>query len=156
MKKNIGKKLANRISYQLCYKRCLKGKLDRGVQIFEGGGPYLLADFDGRGGGVQIRCDTCSLIRSVEFQCRQPSDIVVCTSLENLSTKKQINFWNRFTFCSKHLIFLRSLKQPFSSISPKISNCQAFSPFETVPYSLIRSTELPRYYSMRMLGEFFH
>ena len=34
-----------------------------------------------------------SLIRSIEFpSCQQPSDIIVCTSLENLSTKKPNKF----------------------------------------------------------------
>ena len=28
---------------------------------------------------------------------------------ENLSNKKKINLWNRFTFLNKHLILLRSL-----------------------------------------------
>ena len=56
MEKNIGKKLANGISYQIWYKRCLKGKFDGGIQICEGGGGSISA----RGfepGGVQIRCD---------------------------------------------------------------------------------------------------
>ena len=44
IKKNIDKKLANRISYQIRYKRCSKGKFGRGVQIC-GGGPYPLADW---------------------------------------------------------------------------------------------------------------
>ena len=57
--KNINKKLVNRISRQIWYKRCLKGKFGRGVQICEGvsksaGGPDPLwhrvcpVDFDGR------------------------------------------------------------------------------------------------------------
>ena len=54
IEKNIDKKLANRISHQIWYQRCLKGKFGRGVQIFEGG-PIPLADLDR---GVQIRCDT--------------------------------------------------------------------------------------------------
>ena len=37
IEKNIDKKLANRINYQICYKRSLKGKFGRGVQICEGG-----------------------------------------------------------------------------------------------------------------------
>ena len=37
IEKNIDKKLANRISYQIWYKRCLKGKFGRGVQICKGG-----------------------------------------------------------------------------------------------------------------------
>ena len=37
IEKNIDKKLANRISYQIWYNRCLKGKFGRGVQICEGG-----------------------------------------------------------------------------------------------------------------------
>ena len=55
IEKNIDKKLANRISYQIWYKRCLKGKFGRGVQICQGG-LYPPAYLDG-GGGVQIRCD---------------------------------------------------------------------------------------------------
>ena len=35
--KNIDKKLPNRISYQIWYKRCLKGNFGKGVQICEGG-----------------------------------------------------------------------------------------------------------------------
>ena len=45
MEKNIGKKLPNRISDQVWYKRCLKETFCRGVQICEGG-PYPLADLD--------------------------------------------------------------------------------------------------------------
>ena len=42
-KEHRKKKLANRISNQIWYKGCLKGKSGEGVQICE---------------GVQIRCDT--------------------------------------------------------------------------------------------------
>ena len=51
MEKNIVKKLANRISHQIWYKRCLKGKWGwgGGVQICEGGS-FPLADLDGGGG----------------------------------------------------------------------------------------------------------
>ena len=44
IEKNIDKKLANRISYQIRYKRCLKGKFGRGSKSAEGG-PYPLADW---------------------------------------------------------------------------------------------------------------
>ena len=44
LKRTSTKKLANRISYQIWHKGCLKGKFGRGVQTCEG--------------GVQIRCDT--------------------------------------------------------------------------------------------------
>ena len=37
IEKNIDKKLANRISYQIRYKRCLKGKFGGGVRICGGG-----------------------------------------------------------------------------------------------------------------------
>ena len=38
------------------------------------------------------------------------------------------------TFLNKHLMFLRSLKEPFGGNSVKISDCRAFSClFETVP-----------------------
>ena len=42
IEKNIDENIAKRISYQIWYKRCLKGKFGRGVQICEGGGPYPL------------------------------------------------------------------------------------------------------------------
>ena len=41
IEKNIDKKPANRISYQIGYKGCLKGKFGRGA-------PYPLADLYGR------------------------------------------------------------------------------------------------------------
>ena len=62
IEKNIDKKLANRISYQIRYKRCSKGKFGRGVQTCEGGS--ISASGYGLGGGgpnprrVQIHCDT--------------------------------------------------------------------------------------------------
>ena len=37
IEKNVNKKLANRISHQIRYKQCLKGKFGKGVQICEGG-----------------------------------------------------------------------------------------------------------------------
>ena len=37
IEKNIDKKLANKIIYQICYKRSLEGKFGRGVQVCEGG-----------------------------------------------------------------------------------------------------------------------
>ena len=43
--KNIDKRLANRISYQIWYKWYLKGKSDRGSKSAKGG-PYPLVDFD--------------------------------------------------------------------------------------------------------------
>ena len=50
IEKNTDKKLANRISYQIWHKRCLKGKFGRGVQICEGGS----ISASGFGPGVQI------------------------------------------------------------------------------------------------------
>ena len=47
IEKNIDKKLANRISYQIWYKRCLKGKFGRaGDPNLRRGDPYPLADLD--------------------------------------------------------------------------------------------------------------
>ena len=48
MEKNIGEKLATRISYQIRYKRCLKGMFCWGVQICQGLYPPAYLD---RGGG---------------------------------------------------------------------------------------------------------
>ena len=39
------------------------------------------------------------------------------------------------------LILFRGLKEPFSSTSEKIYDCRAFSNFETLPSSLIRSVD---------------
>ena len=71
IEKIVDKKVANRISYQIWYKRCLKGKFGWGpksakegphpqVDMDGGGDPYLLADFEWgpNARGVQIRCDT--------------------------------------------------------------------------------------------------
>ena len=60
IEKNIDKKLANRISHQIWYKRCLKGKFGRGSKSAKGG-PYPPTDLDWgvkNPRGVQIRCDT--------------------------------------------------------------------------------------------------
>ena len=62
IERNIDKKLANRIIYQIWYKGCLKGKFGRGSKSAKGG-PYPLADLNrgskSAGGpnpwGVQIR-----------------------------------------------------------------------------------------------------
>ena len=54
IEKNIDKKLANRISYQIWYNRCLKGKFGGGNQICEG----WSISASGFGPVVQIRCDT--------------------------------------------------------------------------------------------------
>ena len=54
LKRTSTKKLANRISYQIWHKGCLKGNFGRGVQICEGGS----ISASGFGPGVQIRCDT--------------------------------------------------------------------------------------------------
>ena len=51
LKRTSTKKLANRISYQIWYKGCLKGKFGRGVQICEG----RSTSASGFGPGVQIR-----------------------------------------------------------------------------------------------------
>ena len=55
IEKNIDKKLANRISYQIWYKRCLKGKFGRaGDPNLRRGDPYPLADLD----PPRPKCDT--------------------------------------------------------------------------------------------------
>ena len=51
MEKNIGEKLATRISYQIRYKRCLKGMFCWGVQICQGLYPPAYLD---RGGGSKF------------------------------------------------------------------------------------------------------
>ena len=52
LKRTSTKKLANRISYQIWYKGCLKGKFDRGSKSAKGG-PYPLTDLD-RGGRFKL------------------------------------------------------------------------------------------------------
>ena len=47
--------------------------------------------------------------------------------------KDQVNFWNRLTFLSEHLIFLQSLKKLNLGVdSVKNSYCQSFRLLETV------------------------
>ena len=53
IEKNIDKKLANRISYQIRYKRCSKGKFGRGNPNLRRGS--IPASGYRLGGGVQIR-----------------------------------------------------------------------------------------------------
>ena len=49
------------------------------------------------------------------------------------SLKDQVNFWNRLTFLSKHLIFLQSLKKLNLCVdSVKNSYCRSFRLLETV------------------------
>ena len=52
IEKNIDRKLANRISYQIRYKRCSKGKFGRGGPNLRGGSISANVYMDG---GVQIR-----------------------------------------------------------------------------------------------------
>ena len=54
IEKNIDKKLANRISYQIWYKGCLKEKFGRGSKSAKGG-PYPLADLDREGGSKSAK-----------------------------------------------------------------------------------------------------
>ena len=62
IEKNIDKKLANRISYQIRYKRCSKGKFGRGNPNLRRGSIPASGYRLGGGGPnpriVQIRCDT--------------------------------------------------------------------------------------------------
>ena len=61
IEKNIDKKLANRISYQIWHKRCLRGNFSRGGPNLRRGGSISPSGF-GLGGPnpreVQFRCDT--------------------------------------------------------------------------------------------------
>ena len=59
--------------------------------------------------------------------CQQPSD---AQAQSICLLKQQVNIWNCLPFLNKHLI---SLKGPFSSNSVKISDCPAFTWFETMP-----------------------
>ena len=85
-----------------------------------------------------------SMVRSVEFQSVDNRAILYYAQARRIHPlNKQINFWNRFTFLNKHLIFLNSLKESFSGILVNISNCRAFSPFEIVSGSRIRNVNFP-------------
>ena len=53
IEKNIDKKLANRISYQIRYKRCSKGKFGEFKPTKEG--PYPPADMDWEGRSKSVR-----------------------------------------------------------------------------------------------------
>ena len=48
--------------------------------------------------------------------------VLVHALIRSVSTTEQIYFWNRLKFLNKHLIFLRSLKEPFRGKSVKISD----------------------------------
>ena len=48
--------------------------------------------------------------------------VLVHVLIRSASTTEQIYFWNRLKFLNKHLIFLRSLKEPFRGKSVKISD----------------------------------
>ena len=63
IEKNIDENIAKRISYQIWYKRCLKGKFGRGVQICEG--------------GVHIRCDTGTTYRVVWSTTSYPAKSLI-------------------------------------------------------------------------------
>ena len=47
--------------------------------------------------------------------------------------KSKMTFWDHLTFRNKHLIFIRSLKEPLGGNSVKSSDRRAFSLFKTVP-----------------------
>ena len=73
--KRTSTKFANRISYQIWYKGCLKESLVGGSKSAKGG-PYPLADLDRGGGpnpladmdqGIQIRCDTGARQNKINF-----------------------------------------------------------------------------------------
>ena len=98
IEKNIDRKLANRISYQIWYKGCLKGKSGRGVQICEGGS--ISASGFGPGGsksasgfrpgvpnprGVQIRCDTGIPVEKSGLKYPKP--------LQSLLSMNQVNLF---------------------------------------------------------------
>ena len=80
IEKNIDKKLANRINYQICYKRSLKGKFGRGVQICEGGS----ISTSGFGPGVQNRGGSKSAVTPARDKTRSTS----FSGSENLQLRK--------------------------------------------------------------------
>ena len=69
MEKNIGEKLATRISYQIRYKRCLKGMFCWGVQICQGLYPPAYLD---RGGGGGSKFAVTPGIQSIWDRARLP------------------------------------------------------------------------------------
>ena len=70
IEKIIHEKISNRISYQIWYERCLKGKFGRGPKSAKEG-PHPQADMDRRGGGIHIRWRilTGVQIRGVQIRC---------------------------------------------------------------------------------------
>ena len=77
LKRTSTKKLANIISYQIWYKRCLKGKFGRG-----GGGPNLRR-------GVQI-CEGGSISAS-GFGITQGNDLIFSITKPTSSTSERFN-----------------------------------------------------------------
>ena len=79
MEKNIGKKLPNRISDQVWYKRCLKETFCRGVQICEG----RSISASGFGPGVQIRGGSKSAVTPAVLSNSWYADISRSNALFN-------------------------------------------------------------------------
>ena len=77
LKRTSTKKLANRISYQIWYKGCLKGKFGRVVQIYEGGS--ISASGFGPGGSKSAVTPAREKIRSTFF-----------SGSENLQLRKRL------------------------------------------------------------------
>ena len=88
---NIDQKLANRISYQIWYKGCLKGKFGRGGSKFAKWDPYPLTNLDW--GGVQIRGASKSAVTPAQLQHSDMTWI----------------FWHDFNFLAR--LFLARLFQ---------------------------------------------
>ena len=53
--------------------------------------------------------------------------------------ENQNDLWNHLIFLNEHRTLLRGLREAFCGVVFKLSDCQAFSPFETVPGSLGRN-----------------
>ena len=58
----------------------------------------------------------------------------------NSSTEKPNDLWNRLSFLNEDGKRLGGLGEAFCGISFQISDCRAFSPFETVPGILDRNS----------------
>ena len=80
IEKNIDKKLANKISYQIWYKRCLKEKLGRGPNLRRGS---IFAS--GLDRGVQIRGDTGSEKVSRPWHFDFTPDLKNCDNVDVLA-----------------------------------------------------------------------
>ena len=80
----------------------------------------------------RVRLGTKTVFTSQYMLYDNMSSYIVLKILQKLC-QCAANFWNRSAFLKKQQMPSRSLKEPVSGNSVKISDCRAFSPFKSLP-----------------------